>query len=845
MAYEVKYRCEFTDVQGDDWRYDILEDSYAGAILTMTASADPLNIEWLTPGDDLTLNPIKGSMCTMNIECDTNFQYIGLYDEENMVRKVQIYCNDVIYWRGWISNDYTEPYDTPPYTVSLAAADGLGLLKNIEYKDEFGNAYTDRVTESKIILIVLNEIGVTQFTEFCNLYEDRIGDAVDDSVFDQTYIDNDIFIGAECYSVLEAILFKYNAIIRQWNGELIIYRPSELVGDTVYGRVITSVSTTGTSIAPDKVIDRVGDSLIDVNGGLLGYQVPMSSFTAKQNYDYVKSWVKNHDFAEWDFLAGFDGWTKVGSFGMWPVKDGGVVFMPAYGSTGPSESHYIYQNFGEYGKQSATDVLRVKFGYEIDNQTGITTAVEIKVAIYDSTYIHNLSMLNDTELFQWDNGSYNRIHWTVSDVPTGSNSYTFDQSVVGIPCDGGFQVRLYYTKENTYLTIKEFQFAITSDQLNTRQDIVKKWIIPGLIRYTYMRDLPVEVIDKEEVVGRVYTASNDIQGTAISQDYMLGDCEDTGIINVLEQFTGSLAIEIGGSLSQTAINFVNDFYDDYYSGGVILSSDGGALLFTSSVAGTDFTGSTSIANVSGNLTGTASTVTANSAGTKQKKTFNLAGTTGDFSISYNFIDHTQSYNTSLADTVLVFDANYSATFLTYGITVTHSGTTIIFEETVADGGFGGYSLRFTSDPAGDMDGEWLSGSPYDIDPLSAVARVDKIALTGTTGTATVTCDAEVQTVTFDTNTVFCHTASWHTRGNTEALPLAELIAEEVADLYSKGRQFIQMNMIEAGTSLDMTQNLQDPLNVVGANNRVFAINRGTLDVRNRQWTIDMIEIGDK
>ena len=102
-----------------------------------------------------------------------------------------------------------------------------------------------------------------------------------------------------------------------------------------------------------------------------------------------------------------------------------------------------------------------------------------------------------------------------------------------------------------------------------------------------------------------------------------------------------------------------------------------------------------------------------------------------------------------------------------------------------------------------------------------------------------------KTITYHADPVYVHTQSWHTRGNTEAQPIIELTADEVADMYSRGRHFIQMSLYELSESLDITKNLQDPLNKVGANNRVFAFNRGSLDCQMREWTADYIEIGNK
>jgi hypothetical protein len=137
MAYNVKYRTEFTDILGVNWRVDIEEDSYAGSIIYMIPTGNPLSIEYLTYSDDLLTDPIKGSTATLNIECTVNFQYVDIYNEADMKYKFKIYQGDTptLYWQGWVSNDYTEPYDTPPYTVSITAVDGLGLLKYIDFKD--------------------------------------------------------------------------------------------------------------------------------------------------------------------------------------------------------------------------------------------------------------------------------------------------------------------------------------------------------------------------------------------------------------------------------------------------------------------------------------------------------------------------------------------------------------------------------------------------------------------------------------------------------------------------------------------------------------------------------------
>jgi hypothetical protein len=73
----------------------------------------------------------------------------------------------------------------------------------------------------------------------------------------------------------------------------------------------------------------------------------------------------------------------------------------------------------------------------------------------------------------------------------------------------------------------------------------------------------------------------------------------------------SATITYATSLTATAAAFVLANAAAYLAAGTVLTSSGEVLIFTANVAGTDFTGSTTITNVTGTLSGGASTATAN------------------------------------------------------------------------------------------------------------------------------------------------------------------------------------------------------------------------------------------
>ena len=905
MSWATEYRGEFYDDRGLIWRVDIELDGYEGAINEMTMTGDPLRIEWLAPGDDLLFSPVKGSVATIGVWSTSHFQYTSLYSAENLKRRVSIYyvpvtgstltvdstevtvdstaytADDmyasaeglaVLYWRGYLTADYSEPYDDTPYRVTLTAADGLGLLKDMIYKyttaERDDTYYTGRRYESQVVLDILGKLGFTEFKEFCNIYEDNISDGVGDSPFDQILIDMDVFKDMYCYEVLEEVLKKYNAIIRQINGQFYIFRPAEFDAATCYGRYFTAYDTkTAITCTPEQLIHRTTNAsdIKDFNGGVLMLQPPLNKVTVRQDYGHRESWLKNYKMSvdTWDRDASpqaFEEWTHLGAepLSYYPAcakELDGILMQP----DGTGSWYYAFTMFGDDAVVS-NDSMMLSFQYMFIN-TGVSSASDVviyaKVNDVAATYYLNNT---GTNIAAWDN-AYHTIEITTASVPVGVGAwntafFTFED----IPADGPYYITFYATNTaNVKVAFKDIRFTATSDELlvitTGWERSPMRWYNyhpVGFLAYAFFDykltpKLAHKIEERTDVVSRLYEKINDIDAPEKEIAYILGDCENTAIANVLSQFKGALAYYAGGSLRQTAVDFVSDFADDYAaltSPSVLLTSDGNTLYFTSATAGQNFTGSTTIVNATGDLAGTVTTVTANATGTKQKETLTFtAGSTGDFTVYFGGVDHTISWTTNLETTLAGFVTTHGAAFLTYNITVTSTATTLVFEETVATGGF--LQPFFVADDLSDYEASWATSAPGQVAPTAAVARVDKIVLSGTSGTATVTCHGNAETITFNTDTVLDYTASWHTRGNTEAKPVIELVADEIAAQYAREKHFIQMSLRERGNAapdVNMLYNIQDDLNTYSGSRRVFVANRGTFDVLRGEWSLDAHEI---
>lgn len=90
------------------------------------------------------------------------------------------------------------------------------------------------------------------------------------------------------------------------------------------------------------------------------------------------------------------------------------------------------------------------------------------------------------------------------------------------------------------------------------------------------------------------------------------------------------------------------------------------------------------------------------------------------------------------------------------------------------------------------------------------------------------------------------TTAWHTQDASpkEDIPLMNLILNEIAEQYACPRQMLQIHLQETSEApaINIIGNFQDNLNKKGLVNRIFVMNRGKFNVRERTWDLDLVEI---
>ena len=765
-----RWRIEFSDLQKVEWRISIEDPDHTGDYTLLKATGNPLNISYENESDDV-FDPMRPSRATFEVYSETNFALLDLYSVEDMHYPVNIYCNEALYWTGYIeTQNYEEVYEPVPYAVSITATDGLSILENILFADSIAydagketiTYYNGHELESAIILDILAEIGFTEFKEYVNVYEDDMLATASDSPFDQIKIDRDVFKDYYCYDVLSEILKKYNAIIRQKDGVFCIVRPAELLDATVYGRWFTGDTTkTAITLNPDQFIKRKATHpsarRIQVPGGRLMITPPAKKVSALQDYGYRDSWLDNHnfetalwdgyDFAYWDRPAG----TLITHIGKRvPGELNGAYLYEK--NTYPTLAHYISQSFATESILSTTDVFNFEIDFmtvngELTDQSNVKFYLRIK---HDDTN-QWLAEKNDIEC-EWKTTDQ-IITITQETAPTGYSSWTtWKRTFLGLPASGSYTIYIYSSDfgSDVHVGVRNVKFYATSDEILVKAR-KHKGPFKKLAEYVLMNNLfgkdpyaklvQVSRLDFDEIVESEYHVNNGIVGNIREYNYILGDVVDTQMDNTISQCKGALGV----------MKRVNGYRVD---------------------------------------------------------TITLTGSTGTCNILVGGVTSLATFNLTLSITAQDFVTAYESDYDAVGITVISVGADLIFTNQTAGAEFSGDTSLVNA-----------SGNLF--------------------GTIEYTTPAYSETLE--------PSDKWNFRGKSNYKPLLHHIADEIALEYSKPRQLIQMPLLETaqGVQIDVIGNFQDDINTSGGETRVFVMNRGEFDVKNRKWEIDLHEIGTR
>lgn len=470
MSWEVKYRAEFTDIEGVNWQFDIEEESEtAFTIEYFQCTGNPLMIEYYGE-DDIFEQPIVGSKATLNVWSPDNFEYIELFTSDPLQFRVSIYQASTLFWRGWkLAESYTERYDSKPFEATITATDGLALLKEFEFT-ELGYEPDERPPLYLVLVKMFEKLHGTdifEIQEYVDIYSQTMNTASTDSMFAQCGVSPDLFKTKNVYEALEIILQTFNAVIKQYGGIYYIYRPKYLKEDSMTGRKINktsigNITVEGVTFSTVQTLQRSDNTstIRDIEGGSLTFLPQAKKHIV--NYDLgtresiLDRWAfhNNDDFIQTETGSGWEAtdWTTFQT-NVYPVS----LVLP-----GEEEGVYLTSSAYSYiqheGKrvEERSPSFKILFDYNVKtlDVTEVSGDIQYSLALYTNearTTGYNWTIHNGT--IEWrDNfivGSLPRLKncFTVGDYQwSGWNTATI--TVDSVPDDGILVLTIY----SAYLT---------------------------------------------------------------------------------------------------------------------------------------------------------------------------------------------------------------------------------------------------------------------------------------------------------------------------------------------------------------------------------------------------------
>jgi hypothetical protein len=231
MGYGLKYFGEFSDIENNDYKIEILELNYTGFSARFTCAASPVIHTW---DKDEPLAAIKGSQVQINLVNTGNLPLSNFYSDSDDTFQIKVFLNNILVFYGYlVQDDCMEEITDIEHVITLTATDNIGLLKNVTIDEAIGSTTFKYISILEFFFYCINQTKISLPTVlFCNLTETTFNTT--NTFLSQTYLNFQSFSNSSneqtydnCYSVLEKIFSRFNISLFQANGQWNIIRWNE------------------------------------------------------------------------------------------------------------------------------------------------------------------------------------------------------------------------------------------------------------------------------------------------------------------------------------------------------------------------------------------------------------------------------------------------------------------------------------------------------------------------------------------------------------------------------------------------------------------------------------------
>lgn len=216
-SYGTIYEFRFDDINGDDVNIFIAKKNYTGSVTRRALGRTPI-LKRERSGN------ILGTSLEIYAECRVDGEFAQLYTSSADEFRVEVYKRRNLLWTGFVSPElYSEPDIAPPYDVQIIATDGLGELKDHDYRFYGKATLRNHIQHALAPTSLQGDITLVSSLSWEDDTSANAPSSLLEMVTDLSHLEEE-----SCYDVLQSILTSLNACITQQDGGWMVIRESDL-----------------------------------------------------------------------------------------------------------------------------------------------------------------------------------------------------------------------------------------------------------------------------------------------------------------------------------------------------------------------------------------------------------------------------------------------------------------------------------------------------------------------------------------------------------------------------------------------------------------------------------------
>lgn len=458
MSYGLRYTGSLIDHFGRTVTLNVYEIDYTGS----SSSVVLAGVKKIINGSDSDLFVGKiGSSVVAGFLSESNFKYVDLYTANARKYKLEVEIDSVLDWSGWIiPENFTEPYDAPPYVTKVSARDGLSELQSLDF-DLTGLQKQIDILEAAINKITGNV--TSNLYVGVNIYEEN--HVTTESPLSQTYADCSRYEGLSWEDVVNDIINNYGARLYQKDGAFWFVCIPEFESELNIFKYTFVASPTNETYDPELLIGRPQDDQFANVDQQLNILTAWKNLTVKKDLITLESACENADFDDWT-LSGttetLDNWAEsVSNIALkYEDKNKRSVYLDKNNTT-PADGKFITQTLNNWVESNT--VYNINIDYKFLNYVG-SVQFWIKVEMWDGA---------STYKYLTDNGSWSSTESyinieTESKSNPSANYESINLPMLGTPIDGDMYVYIYASDFGN-LVVDFFNFTQVIPRLYGRE----------------------------------------------------------------------------------------------------------------------------------------------------------------------------------------------------------------------------------------------------------------------------------------------------------------------------------------------------------------------------------------